>query len=165
MTLTYERGYIELCPVGVSSWTRQTFSVWLLYERLDVSHCLQRPKSLIYRSYLTRSNQVTFGDSDGRWDTPAGSLALGWSVVNPGVTHGRGDGASALTGSNAVVCAAGAGALPGESTAFAEAARKEGILLRAHSAGATATATELNGRGFAAVRAEEIQVCDTLRLQ
>lgn len=63
--------------------------------------------------------QVTFGDSDGRFDTQAGSLTLGWSVQHH-ITGGGGEqGNKALQGTNAVVCAAGAGPLPSVTAAAA----------------------------------------------
>lgn len=77
--------------------------------------------------------QVTFGDSDGRFDTPVGSLALGWSVVLPSKTS-AGNGMKALTGANAIVCAAGAGPLPSRTTrrrdiGFSLASAVEGLEL------------------------------------
>lgn len=70
---------------------------------------------------MKKWNQVTFGDSDGRLDTQAGSLTLGWTGVPPmGNTGVNGTG---VLETNAVVCAAGAGALPSTGTAQATGAR------------------------------------------
>lgn len=67
--------------------------------------------------------QVTFGDYKGQADTPAGSLTRGWSVVPPPDTgSGGGDVLKALLGTDAVVCAAGVGQIPGRSSALEQAA-------------------------------------------
>lgn len=69
-------------------------------------------------------SQVTFGDYEGKTDTPAGSLTRGWSVVVPPLrdTGGiGGDVLKALVGTDAVACAAGAGQIPGRDTALEEA--------------------------------------------
>lgn len=73
---------------------------------------------------------MTFGDGEGRSDALAGSLANGWSVTPPADVRGSGDGATqALTGINAIVCAAGAGPLPTKAVATVEAARQNGMTL------------------------------------
>lgn len=83
---------------------------------------------------------MTFGDSDGRFDTLAGSLAEGWSVVlNP--NNSSGHGVNARAGANAIVCAAGAGPLPNMEAALAKEACKRdvGLSLASATGGLNAT--------------------------
>lgn len=58
--------------------------------------------------------QVTFGDSDGKLDTQAGSLPLGWDDAS---ACDKGTGGTTLSGTNAVVCKAGAGTIPRANSA------------------------------------------------
>eukprot|EP00903_Cladosiphon_okamuranus_P012352 g11581.t1 len=77
-----------------------------------------------------KSSKVTFGDSEGRHDYLSGSLANGWSVTPPADFRGSGDSATkALSGMNAIVCAAGSGPLPTKATAAVEVARQNDITL------------------------------------
>ncbi|CAM9135050.1 unnamed protein product [Scytosiphon promiscuus] len=83
-----------------------------------------------------KASKVTFGDSEGRSDTVAGSLAAGWSVTLPpdikagGNSRGCGGGVTkALTGTNAIVCAAGGGPLPTKAAMAVESARQNGVSL------------------------------------
>lgn len=88
-----------------------------------IPHCLQRPASVfVCRLSLPHPPglvdiQVTFGDSGGRLESGIGALALGWDVVP---AHSRGGNGSALSGSNAVVCEAGAGRLPATRAAASD---------------------------------------------
>eukprot|EP00752_Nemacystus_decipiens_P012187 g10805.t1 len=91
------------------------------------------------RKSSKKSSKVTFGDSEGRSDALAGSLVNGWSVMLPAYGRSSDNNATkALTGTNAVVCAAGAGPLPTKAAAAVEAARQNGMNLT--HAGSTAVA-------------------------
>lgn len=98
-----------------------------------------------FRNHPT--HQVTFGSSEGRLDTLAGSLTEGWVAMLPADVRSGGSGGDnagatkALTGTNAIVCAAGGGPLLTKAAAMTEAAKKNGMSL-----GLTA-ATSAEGHG------------------
>ncbi|CAN0183838.1 unnamed protein product, partial [Pylaiella littoralis] len=81
-----------------------------------------------------KTSKVTFGDSKGS-DTLAGQLVEGWvPVILPDVrSGGSGSGdvgaTKALTGTNAIVCAAGGGPLLTKAVAVIEAAKESGMSL------------------------------------
>ncbi|CAM9247576.1 unnamed protein product, partial [Ectocarpus fasciculatus] len=110
-----------------------------------------------------KASKVTFGDSDGRLDTLAGSLAAGWSVVLPADVGGPGKGSGgstggvtkALTGTNAIVCAAGAGPLLTKAAAALEAAKKGGEICLTPAA----PGTTMGKDGLGPWKSDEIESC------
>lgn len=102
---------------------------------------------------------MTFGDSEGRSDTLAGSLTEGWVATLPAdVRSGGGSGGGgnvgatkALTGTNAIVCAAGGGPLLTRAAAAIAAAKQSGMSL-----GLTASAT---AEGVTSIESD-LQVCE-----
>ncbi|CAM9209213.1 unnamed protein product [Ectocarpus sp. 4 AP-2014] len=110
-----------------------------------------------------KASKVTFGDSDGRLDTLAGSLAAGWSVVLPVEVGGPGNGSGgstggvtkALIGTNAIVCAAGAGPLLTKAAAALEGAKQGGEICLAPKAPAATKGKD----GLGPWNGDEIESC------
>ncbi|CAB1113909.1 unnamed protein product [Ectocarpus sp. CCAP 1310/34] len=153
-----DMGFQELVALQlVSDITSTLFRVELLMGRDTACQLAKHQKAEAAARLAARRNaskrkrppnkasKVTFGDSDGRLDTRAGSLAAGWSVVLPVGVGGPGNGSDgstggvtkALTGSNAIVCAAGAGPLLTKAAAALEGAKQGGEICLAPAAPAT----------------------------
>lgn len=116
-------------------------------------HYFARKSPLTNQSTLHA--KVTFGDSEGRSDTLAGSLAAGWSVTLPadiragGGSRSGGDAITkALTGTNAIVCAAGGGPLPSKAAMAIESARQNGVSLNPAESLTAEGRDDVRSKGF-----------------